>query len=238
MAGYFITGTDTGVGKTVATATLALLYRRAGVNAGVMKPVETGVDPLCDSSAASDARFLLEVAESGDLLEEVSPYRYKTPASPLFATRVEGGPELEPGRLIQAFETLAGRHEVMLVEGIGGILTPLAPGFRVIDLAARLALPLIVVARTGLGTLNHTLLTLEAAKAAGLSVAGVLFNRQDEGPESALTQANPGIIEEFSGIPHLGVLPFLGPVSGEAFSEDALDHLAACLRLPGPWMAD
>lgn len=165
MKSYFITGTDTGVGKTVVTALLAALYRRAGVDVGVMKPVETGVDPLCDSTAASDARFLLEAAESGDALEEAAPYRFKTPASPYFAARAEGRP-VEPARLLTAFRSLSGKHEAVLVEGVGGLAVPLAPGFLVLDLAAAFGLPLIVVARTSLGTLNHTLLTLQAAQAA------------------------------------------------------------------------
>lgn len=235
MKSYFITGTDTGVGKTVVTALLAALYRRAGVDVGVMKPVETGVDPLCDSTAASDARFLLEAAESGDALEEAAPYRFKTPASPYFAAHAEGRP-VEPERLLTAFRSLSGKHEAVLVEGVGGLAVPLAPGFLVLDLAAAFGLPLIVVARTSLGTLNHTLLTLRAAQAAGLEVAGVLLNPTAPGPASAVEQANAGILGEFTSFPILGELPFLGTVSAP-FSRQTLDDFASRINLDGPWRA-
>jgi len=233
MKGYFITGTDTGVGKTVATALLAALYRRWGVDVGVMKPVETGVDPLRGPGAASDARFLLEASASGDALEEISPCRFKTPASPYYAARVEGR-AVEPGRLVAAFRNLSVRHEVMLVEGVGGLAVPVAPGFQVVDLAAAFGLPLIVVARTRLGTLNHTLLTLQAARAAGLDVAGVLYNPLGPGPADAVERANPAIAAEFSEVPILGEMPFLGQVS-PPFSPRTLDDFARRIRLDGPW---
>ena len=236
MQGYFITGTDTGVGNTVVTALLTALCRRAGVGVGVMKPVETGVDPLCDSSAASDARFLMEVAQSGDSLDEVAPYRFKIPASPYFAARAEGR-EVDPSRLIAAFRNLSERHEVLLVEGAGGLLAPISPGYQVLHLAEDFGLPLIVAARRNLGTLNHTLLTLQAAEAKGLTVAGVVFNPLEPDPASEVERANSDILREFSRVPLLGELPFLGPVSAEAFTPEVLDECLRRLHLDGLWRA-
>ena len=124
MQGYFITGTDTNVGKTVVTACLANLFKNRGENVGVMKPIETGVDPECSSSANSDAKFLIEVTGVQDALEDVCPYRLKTPASPYQAAKIEGK-ELYPEKILERFCTLQSKHSMMLVEGIGGLLVPI-----------------------------------------------------------------------------------------------------------------
>lgn len=226
--GFFITGTDTGVGKTVATACLLSLYRKHGLNVGVMKPIETGVDPECSSAANSDAKFLMEIAQSADPLSEVCPVRLKTPASPYQAARMENCP-IDIDRIINGFHQLAGKYDHMLVEGVGGLLVPLEPKYLISDLIRDLGLPLLVVSRNTLGTLNHTLLTLRAAHEAGIEIWGVILNRTKAGGKDSIEQGHADIITELSGVPVLGEIPFLGQISEKSFTGELLDELEASL---------
>lgn len=207
--GFFITGTDTGVGKTVVTACLASLFRKHNVDAGVMKPIETGVD---SGGAISDAEFLLRASGNQDALSEVSPCRFKAAASPYQAGKLEGR-FADIGEITGAFHQLAQRHDLILVEGIGGLLTPLTQNYQVIDLVAELGLPLIVVSRLALGTINHSLLTINAAKNRGIKIAGIIFNHPDKTTVNAIEKTNPAIVRELSGSRLLGELPFIEDVS-------------------------
>ena len=219
MKGYFITGTDTGVGKTVVTACLATLFKSWGEDVGVMKPIETGVDPECSSSANSDARFLMEITCIQDPLEEVCPYRLKPSASPYQAAKIEGK-ELDPAKILESFRALQSKHSMMLVEGIGGLLVPITIRYNVADLALQMGLPLIIVSRLRLGTLNHTLLTINAARQHGLEVKGVILNPSDEGELDAIEQEQGKLIEEFSDTPVLGHCPFIEDVSAKGIEKN------------------
>jgi dethiobiotin synthetase len=169
--GVFVTGTDTGVGKTVIACGLARGLRQRGVDVGVMKPCETGVGP----KGPLDALALRAAAGVDDPIEVVCPQSFALPAAPSIAAQVEGkAVDLERIRL--ASKTLDARHDFLLVEGAGGWLVPIAPDYAMADLAAELALPVLVVARASLGTINHTLLTLEAVERRGLRLAGVVVN--------------------------------------------------------------
>ena len=148
--GYFISGTDTGVGKTIVTACLLAFYRKQGINTGVMKPVETGVDPECSSEANSDAKFLLEVSGNQDALEEVCPICLKPAAAPLQAARMTNQ-SLNIDLIMKNFYKLQTKHDQMLVEGIGGLMVPLKPNYLVSDLIRDIQLPLILVSRVALG---------------------------------------------------------------------------------------
>lgn len=206
--GFFITGTDTGVGKTVATALLLKALQRRGLNVGVMKPVETGVDPECHSAANSDARFLIEAGGLDDDPGDVCVYRFKTPASPHQAARAEGR-ELELRPILEAYGRLAARHDWMLVEGIGGLLAPLNASECAADLARALGLPLIIVTRYTLGTQNHTRLTVEAARQRDLKIAALLFNTAGPEPLTPIEQAQPGLAAELCRVALTGELPFI-----------------------------
>ena len=219
MQGYFITGTDTGVGKTVVTACLATLFKAQGEDVGVMKPIETGVDPECSSSANSDAKFLMEVTGVQDSLEKVCPYRLKTSASPYQAARIEGK-ELDPTQILENFHALQSKHSMMLVEGIGGLLVPITHRYNVADLALQMGLPLIIVSRLQLGTLNHTLLTINAAQQHGLKVKGVILNPTDEGELDTIAQEQGSLVEEFSDTPVLGTCPFIEDVSAKGIEKN------------------
>ncbi|MBJ18843.1 MAG: dethiobiotin synthase [Deltaproteobacteria bacterium] len=208
MAGLFITGTDTGVGKTFIACALARGLREAGVDVGVMKPVETGLF----ATGPLDARALQQAADVDDPLELVCPLQFDMPAAPEAAARAEDRrADLDP--ILSAFEILSKRHDFMLVEGAGGILVPFDEKTTMADLADHLDLPVLVVARASLGTINHTLLTLEACATRGLEIIGVVLSH----PSGALSEAdqhNLAVLKRSLGARLIGeVAPI---VTGEA----------------------
>ena len=214
--GYFITGTDTSVGKTVVTACLLALNRKRGLDTGIMKPIETGVDQECSSEENSDAKFLLTVSENKDSIEEVSPICLKPTASPLQATRITGQ-TVDISLILENFRRLQTKHDRMLVEGIGGLLVPLTANYSVSDLIKDMNLPLIIVSRFSLGTINHTLLTVKAAQETGVQIAGIILNHSEDRPLSKIELGQNSLIQELSNVPILGECPFLGSVSSEQF---------------------
>jgi dethiobiotin synthetase len=219
--GCFVTGTDTGVGKTVVGRTLVAALRARGVDVGVLKPIETGVG----SAGPEDAIALRAAAGVSDSLEEICPQRFALPAAPTVAAAAEGrGVDLDAVR--RAFETIAARHDFTLAEGAGGLLVPAAEGVTMADLAARLGLPLVVVARAALGTINHTLLTLEAAAARKLEVVGVVISHAG-GELSAADSANLVALRDALGPQLLGEVTPL-EASGE-LPVAALDALVSRL---------
>jgi dethiobiotin synthetase len=199
--GLFITGTDTGVGKTLVTAGLAASLRSSGIDIGVMKPIETGYSPRF-----SDSAFLMRAAGVEDPIDCVSPYRFKFPLSPFAAATMEKIP-IHLRKIERAFHRLLRQHRGVLVEGAGGLLVPITRGSLMVDLALRLDLPLLIVSRTNLGTLNHTLLTVEVAKRRGIKVAGVIFNHLVE-RKGLAERTNPEVIKPFLGVPILGEIPY------------------------------
>jgi dethiobiotin synthetase len=191
--GIFVTGTGTEVGKTVVAAAIAHTLAAEGRRVAVFKPCVTGLDefttadgPICraipDKSAhRPDHEVLREAAGSTQSDGEIAPYRYGPPASPHLAAAL-GGEEIDPKRLREAAAAAANGAEEIVCEGVGGLLVPLGPGYLVRDLAADLGYPLLLVASPGLGTINHTLLTLESARAGGLEVASVVLTPWPDQP--------------------------------------------------------
>lgn len=208
MRGLFVTGTDTDVGKTVVTAAIALALKARGVEVGVMKPVQTG---------GGDAHTLRRLAELEDAPEQIAPFSFAAPLAPLVAGRLEGV-ELDLDTVASAVRR--SDRDFTLVEGVGGLLCPIGPDWTIADLAANLALPLLIVARAGLGTVNHTLLTVEEARRRGLEVAGVVLNgRVDDS-----TATNTELIESFGGVPVLAELPWLdGEITSDRLRSLDLD---------------
>ena len=172
--GIFVTATDTGVGKTVVTAALAVALRTHGYAVGVMKPIETGV--LSSEGTGSDAIRLREAARSSDMLTEIRPYVFRRPLAPLDAARLEKRTVRLP-TIIRAFRTLQSRHEVVVVEGIGGVYVPITSSLDVSDLIYRMKLPTVVVGRVSLGGINHALLTLRALRQRKIPVLALVLNR-------------------------------------------------------------
>jgi dethiobiotin synthetase len=221
--GLFVTGTDTGVGKTFVACSLVRALRRRGLDAGAMKPVETGVGP----EGPLDARALRDAAGADDPLELVCPAALPLAAAPSAAARAAGR-ALRLDVLRAAFERLAARHELLVVEGAGGLLVPLAPGLDNAELARALGLPLLVVARASLGTINHTRLTLEAARARGLGVLGVVVSHSS-GPLPPAELANLEELRRELADDLLGELPPLP--TGKEPGEEALGIDALLARL-------
>jgi dethiobiotin synthetase len=203
--GIFITGTDTGVGKTVVAAAIARLLKEQGVNVGVMKPVTSGCLEVEGRLVSEDAELLAWGAGCDPADPDIAPYLLRQPLAPSLAA-ARDGVRIDFGRIREAFDRLAGRHDFMIVEGAGGLMAPLAGGHLVADLINSLYLPLLVVARPGLGTVNHTVLTCFAAKQLGLSVAGVIINDYPDQPGAA-EQSAPHLIDSLAGAPLLGVFP-------------------------------
>jgi adenosylmethionine---8-amino-7-oxononanoate aminotransferase len=223
IRGILVTGTDTGVGKTLVAAALARALRRRGIDAGVMKPAATGVPP------DDDADLLRAAAGSDDPPALVSPLRFREPLAPAVAADREGRTP-DPAAIRAAFEVLAARHDVVVVEGVGGLLVPVAWGYTVADMARDLGLPLLVVARAGLGTLNHAALTVEAARARGLPVLGVVLNRTEAAAPGPAEETNPAALERLCGVRVLGTFPRIP--GGRERDPDALaDALEAGLDL-------
>ena len=174
-AGLFITATDTEVGKTMITGAIARLLRQAGKKVGVLKPVATGCRHDREGLVSADAEFLAGCADTDYPLSVITPVCYKTPAAPLVSAAVERR-AVDMEAIAAAYSYLAETCDVVLVEGIGGVLVPLTEDATILDLAAEMDLPTVIVARPDLGTINHTLLTLAAVRQAGLPVAGVVIN--------------------------------------------------------------
>jgi dethiobiotin synthetase len=218
-AGVFITGTDTGVGKTVAGCAIAEALRRRGIDVGVMKPIETGVG----AQGPLDAIALIEAAGVNDPIELVCPQRFELPAAPNVAAAREGR-SVDVPAIRAAFQALRARHAFLLVEGAGGLLVPIASDFTMADLMAEMELPILVVARGTLGTVNHTLLTLEAIERRGLPLAGVVVSH---GPRriSGAEEENLVALRELLGTRLVGEIEPVSPeasVPADAIRVDAL----------------
>lgn len=196
---YFITGTDTGVGKTVVTSSIARGLRLRGLDVGVMKPVESGCVDKDGSPVPADALALKEASGATDAIEEICPYRLSLPLSPHLAARMAGA-EVDFGVILSVYGKLSARHGIMLVEGAGGLLTPLTDELTVADLAVKLGLPVIIVADSRLGVINHALLTIEAVQRRGLEVGAVILNRAS-GAADLSVEHNSAEIKRKTGLP-------------------------------------
>jgi len=212
--GIFITGTDTGVGKTVVAAGLALALRERGIRVGVMKPVATGCVGNEQRLISMDAAYLFEAGEN-EYPALTSPARFRHALSPNVASTLERR-ELNLASVIEAYRELQKHYDFIIVEGIGGLMVPLMRDYFVANLVREFSLPLLIVARPGLGTINHTLLTVDAAVIRGFDIRGIIFNRMPATNISTAEMTNPRVIHELTGVPVLGCLPEMEALSVEA----------------------
>ena len=201
----FITGTDTGVGKTYFAAALARLLTRQGLRVGVMKPVESGVDDV--EVLGDDANLLSWAAINDQPAELVSPYRLHAPVAPSVAASHEGV-KIVPSVIKDAFDKLCDIHDYVIVEGAGGLMTPIAGGFLVADLIQLLQLQALFVCRPNLGTINHTMLSLFSAQQLGIATAGYIINGMPENPDMAEDKA-PHALASLATAELLGVTPHI-----------------------------
>ena len=200
MRGVFVTGTDTGVGKSVVAAAICAALAARGERVAAFKPAVSGLDEE-PGEFGRDHELLASVASAGQSPEEVAPWRFGPPVSPHHAAEL-AGELIEPAQLVAA----ARIHELLVCEGVGGLLVPITPGYLVRDLAIDLELPVVVAARTGLGTINHALLTVEAARTAGLRVAGVVMTPWPDEPTD-MELSNRATIERLADVAVSGLLP-------------------------------
>ncbi len=206
--GLFVTGTDTAVGKTLVAGAIARYLRRSGVLVDVFKPVASGCRTVSGNLVSEDAEFLAACADSRRTLDEINPVRYTMPLAPNVAAEREGRP-VDLDAIFDGYRRIAASGGPVIVEGVGGLLCPITDDFWVIHLAVMMKLPLVVVARSGLGTINHTLLTLHAARSAGLTVAGVVMNRCEPGSagEDPSVMTNPKQIADRGQVKVLALVP-------------------------------
>jgi dethiobiotin synthetase len=196
LRGCFITGTDTGAGKTVLAGALTAALRKRGFDAVARKPVITGLDEPEHPCWPRDDELLAAVSDCRP--EAVSCVRFGPPVSPHLAAKL-AGTRIDPAELLAAVRAAADAHDLVIVEGVGGLLVPLHESFDVLALAGALGLPVVVAARAGLGTINHTLLTLQAARAGGLAIAGVVLGPWPRYP-GRLHESNRETIERLGGV--------------------------------------
>jgi dethiobiotin synthetase len=213
VRGVFVTGTGTEVGKTVVASAIAATLAERGERVAVFKPVLTGLNDA-ESELADHERLRLS-AGSRQKPQEIAPYRFKPAVSPHLAAEL-AGVRVKPAILLACARRAASAGDVLVAEGVGGLMVPLGDGYLVRDLATELGLPLLVVARPGLGTINHTLMTVECARSAGLEVAAVVLTPWPERP-GAMERSNRETIAQSCGVP-VETLPRIdvsGPIAAQ-----------------------
>lgn len=219
--GVFVTGTDTGVGKTLVACALAAWCRAQGLDVGVMKPVATGASRRPGGTrppwVSEDAVRLARASGTADPLSLINPACFREPLAPWTAAR-RARRAVPVAAILRAFETLRRRHAFLIVEGIGGLRVPLTARWTVVELIRRLRLPVILVARTHLGTLNHTLLSVECLQRAGIPLAGVILNEAPPPPRGPMARlaarTNPAVLARLLRVPVAGPLPFRPGLAG------------------------
>jgi dethiobiotin synthetase len=225
LRGFFVTGTGTEVGKTVVAAAITRTLAERGQSVAVFKPAVTGLE----EDGESDHALLRRAAGSTQSNEEIAPYRYRPPASPHLAALL-AGEEIERKRLISSARAAAGSADAIVCEGVGGLLVPLSRDYLVRDFAVDLGLPLVVAAAPGLGTINHTLLTIEAARAAELALAAVILTPWPAEP-SEIEASNQETIESIGKV-HVETLPPLNLAAPETWPK-LLPTLGGDVERPG-----
>ena len=200
MISVFIAGTDTGVGKTIVAGALAAALRLKGYSVGVMKPVACG--------SWDDSRFLRRAAGVRDDLKLITPVYLKHPLSPNVAAALEKK-KIDIGRIDESFRILKKRYEALVVEGCGGLLVPIKDDFFVIDLIPRLKSCCVLVSRSGLGAINHSLLSLEALRKRKIEPLGIVFNRLTGGALTEAEKTNPAVISKIGRTSSLGMFPHM-----------------------------
>jgi dethiobiotin synthetase len=244
---FFITGTDTGIGKTIITAGICRSLRAKGYNVGVMKPVSsggrediiflhrqcglsrilpgilgcnvpahsnwTGTNSPCMKRQTCLPKLRRRQAGVKDSLDLINPYHFRKPIAPAFAAQLEHK-KIEIPKILFAYRKLKESHDGLIVEGAGGLLVPLYGKYLIADLIKEMKLPIIIVTRPILGTINHTLLTINSAKKYGLRITGFIVNYYDRDIKKGWTERlSPAVIEKISGVSYLGEIPYIPKIN-------------------------
>ncbi|HEX8524961.1 MAG TPA: dethiobiotin synthase [Tepidisphaeraceae bacterium] len=219
-----VTGTDTGVGKTIITCAIAAALRRAGLRVGVLKPVATGCIKAREGLVSEDAELLAHHADSPHPLDIICPQRYLEPLAPAVAAERAQQP-VDWAAVQRSIDIISPTSDVLLVEGVGGIMVPLDNRHTVLDLAQWMSAPAVIVARPNLGTINHTLLTARALRSVEVSVAGVVINRYPPDSTPVAEETNPRAIERWGKVPVLGIVPETTERMDRALPTDVLSPI-------------
>jgi len=212
--GLFITGTDAGVGKTLIGCALAFAAHARGMRVSVMKPIETGCREVAGVLEPADARGLAYAAACDLPLELICPYRYRSPLAPPTAAEVDDVAPPDILEIAESYRKIAARGDFVILEGIGGIATPVAWGKDSTDLARMLNLDIVIVAANRLGCLNASILTIRHAQSRGVGIVGVILN-DVEAPTSPATETNQDSLRKMTDVPILGRVRFKQPVTRE-----------------------
>lgn len=222
--GIFITGTDTGVGKTLVTSALLVCLRQRGIDVGVMKPIETGVLP--SPKAQSDGARLRKAAGCHDPMTEVSPYRFRLPLAPLSAAQADDTTVLVR-TIIRIFRELRQKHSFMLVEGAGGVYTPITQPLSMADLIYQMKLPAVIVGHSSLGGVNHALLTIQALRGRKIPILALVLNQRRPvltKTESLQEQSTVALLRRLAKVPVVGPIAYRKGINRHW--EEGLTHLA------------
>lgn len=233
--GFFVTGTDTGVGKTFITAALIKTASLLGLKACGMKPIETGcktADSKQQSAVSSkkrtlipsDGTFLKNISNVNESIDLITPIRFENPLAPLPASEIEGT-DIDFEKIRNAYDDLSKKYDVIIVEGIGGLLVPIKKDYFVLDLAREIELPILIVSKPGLGTLNHTMLTVNYAIKESFDVAGIIINYSRPAERTLAEKTNPEVIEQISSVPLIGIFPYLKDLSSNNIKKAAVKNL-------------
>lgn len=206
IPGLFITATDTEVGKTVVAGAIANWFRGRRLRVGVCKPVATGCRHVREGLVSEDSEFLAHCADAASPLDVICPQRYAEPLAPAVAAARAGRP-VDWSAIQQSLDEISAISDVMIVEGVGGVMVPMDEQFLLRDVIRWLGIPAVVVIRPGLGTLNHTLLTLAALRQANIAIAGLVINRYPADSASLAEETNLRVIEKWAKSPVLTVVP-------------------------------
>lgn len=227
--GLFITGTDTGVGKTLIAGAIAKILTDKGLKVGVFKPIATGCKHNWEGLISDDTEFLARCANSDLSLSVITPVGYLTPAAPIVSVAHDRS-AIDFDKITAAYKDMCRNSDVVIVEGIGGVRVPLTAEFDLLDLAVEFALPAVIVARPNLGTINHTLMTIDCVRAAKLKIAGVVINGYKATDSTVAEDTAPEVIAQCGSVDILSVVPFDETVDIEEpnLGEFVIGSLADC----------
>jgi dethiobiotin synthetase len=223
MKNIFITGTDTGVGKTaVACSLAAYLSIKKGRDVGVMKPFESGGAPAA-GEMSGDAWALKTASGSLDEMSDINTYNFKAPLAPEPAAMRENA-DIDVGLIMKAYRKLGKRHDVLIIEGAGGILVPIRDGYFFSNLIVDMGAPVILVSRLTLGTINHTILSCRFLTSIGVQVSGVILNDMT-GEKDLASETNPAMLRKYLEVPLLGTFPHVPDLFAQGIDRERLASL-------------
>ncbi|MDA8432597.1 MAG: dethiobiotin synthase [Nitrospiraceae bacterium] len=222
--GFFITGTDTGVGKTIVAGGMIKNLMFLGFKTGVMKPIESGCGREGGTLIPFDGMFLKQTAHIDEPITNITPCCLESPLAPLSASERDMV-EIDIEGIRRSFSSLTKKYGAMVVEGIGGLMVPIREDYYVIDIVREFGLPLVVVTRPSLGTVNHTMLTVKCALDAGIEVAGVVINYSQPAEGSLAEKTNSKLLAQICPVPILGTFPYLKNLDEDEIARAAMKNL-------------